>query len=169
MTCTIAPITEQDIDGFHAALDLVAREKKYLAFLEAPEIISTRAFVRENIRHDHAQFVARDGETVVGWCDIIPQKSRQIGLHVGTLGIGIVEDWRGKGIGRKLILAAIDKAFAQGLTRIELSVRKDNARAIRLYENLGFVHEGVRRKASLIEGVYADTVLMGLLAEERKA
>lgn len=164
MTISVTPITEQDIDGFHAALDTVAREKRYLAFLEAPEIISTRAFVRENIRLDYSQFVARDGDKVVGWCDVIPQKNRSTTHHVGTLGIGIIPEYRHKGVGRKLLQAAIEKAQAQGLTRIELTVRHDNLNAIALYEKMGFAHEGVKKKASLIEGVYADSVMMAKLA-----
>lgn len=42
---SIIPITEQYIEGFRSAVDSVAREKKYLAFLEAPPFELT---VREN-------------------------------------------------------------------------------------------------------------------------
>ena len=38
MTIEIVPIREDLIDSFHAALDVVCRERVYLAFLEAPPI-----------------------------------------------------------------------------------------------------------------------------------
>ena len=38
-----------------------------------------------------------------------------------------------------------------------------NVRAIRLYERLGFAHEGVRRRARKLDGGYDDNVLMALV------
>jgi len=51
MTYQIVPIAEEHISGFRAAVDVVARESKYLAFLEAPPSEETRRFVRRNIEH----------------------------------------------------------------------------------------------------------------------
>lgn len=121
MTYRIVPITERHIEGFHAALDRVAREHRYLVFLEAPDIDVTRGFVRTNIRERHPQFVAEVGESVVGWCDILPN-SRPVLRHCGILGIGITADHRGRGIGRALMKAALEAAVAAGITRVELTV-----------------------------------------------
>ncbi len=84
----IVPIAEGHIDGFHRALDIVARERRYLAFLEAPPLEATRAFVLDNIRRGHPQFVAvsPDGE-VVGWCDVTLM-SRPTQAHRGVFGVG---------------------------------------------------------------------------------
>ena len=51
-----------------------------------------------------------------------------------------------------------------GMTRIELEVMASNATAVRLYEQLGFVHEGVKRRARHLDGAWDDNVLMALLA-----
>ena len=72
MTIDIVPIREDLIDSFHAALDVVCRERIYLAFLETPPIEMTREFVRGNIAKGHPQLVALEGERVVGWCDVTP-------------------------------------------------------------------------------------------------
>jgi hypothetical protein len=45
----IVPIAQDHIESFHRALDFVARERRYLAFLEAPPLESMRAFVLDNI------------------------------------------------------------------------------------------------------------------------
>jgi len=45
----IVPITQDHIESFHRSLDFVARERRYLAFLEAPPFESTQAFVLNNI------------------------------------------------------------------------------------------------------------------------
>lgn len=159
----IVPIAEEDIPGFHAALDYVAKERKYLLFLEAPPFDSAREFVLNNIKEDYPQFVARVDGKVAGWCDIMPAKNREITQHVGVLGIGLLPAVRGQGIGRRLMLAAIEKAKKQGLTRIELTVREKNENAIALYKKIGFEMEGLKRNATRTDGVYENIYMMALL------
>jgi hypothetical protein len=66
MSFEIVPITEEDIDGFWSAVDSVARERKYLAFLEGPPINTTVDFVLENINANWPHFVAKiDGKILV--------------------------------------------------------------------------------------------------------
>ena len=59
----------------------------------------------------------------------------------------------------------MDAARSLGLSRIELTVREDNANAIALYEKIGFVAEGVQRNAFKVDGQYANLVMMALLFE----
>ena len=49
--------------------------------------------------------------------------------------------------------------------RVELTVHADNTRAIKLYESLGFEHEGRLRDFSFREGGYVDALLMGRLSK----
>ena len=70
----IVPISEEYIESFHECLDSVARERSYLGFVEAPPIESTRKFVLSNISKKVPHYVAIEGGTVVGWCDITPIK-----------------------------------------------------------------------------------------------
>ena len=73
MTIEIVPIQRRHVAGFRAVLDSVARERRHLALLEAPAAAQVRRFVLGNIKSGHAQFVALDGEQLVGWCDVIPK------------------------------------------------------------------------------------------------
>jgi RimJ/RimL family protein N-acetyltransferase len=143
---SIEPIRAEHVESFHRALDAVSRERKYLSFLEAPPLDSVRAFVLDMIENDHPQFVAiADGE-VAGWCDIRRQ-SRATRAHCGTLGMGILPAYRDKGLGARLMRRTLDAARQCGLHRVELNVHADNARAIALYEKIGFV-TGVTSTAS---------------------
>ena len=76
MSITIAPIDLCHASGFHACLDAVAREKSYLAQTEALPLSSIEAFIQDSVTNDAAQFVALDGERVVGWADIFPHCCR---------------------------------------------------------------------------------------------
>ena len=162
MDFQIVSIAEEHIAGFHAAVDSVAREKLYLAMLQAPPLEEAAEFVRNNIRKGNPQFVALVEDKVVGWCDVFPEK-RETMAHGEVLGMGIIEGFRGRGIGAALIRATLERAKAVGLTRVELTVREDNLRAKTLYEKAGFAVEGVKRKAALFEGRYFDLILMSLL------
>jgi RimJ/RimL family protein N-acetyltransferase len=160
----IVAISEKYIAGFREALDIVAREKKYLGLLKAPALAVTRRFVRDNLARRNPQFVALAGGEVVGWCDV-----RRVEMdatpHRGVLGVGVIPDWRGQGIGRRLMERTIDETWKRGFTRIELTVRTDNERAAALYRRLGFADEGVQRNAFLVDGRYHDLCLMAMLKE----
>lgn len=73
----------------------------------------------------------------------------------------------GKGYGTAAMWLAVDHGFRTlGLHRISLSVFSFNPRAIRAYEKVGFVREGVLRDALLWDGEYHDEIIMSILAQE---
>jgi ribosomal protein S18 acetylase RimI-like enzyme len=162
MPVDIVPIEENHIDGFHRTLDFVARERRYLSFLEGPPLEGARAFVLNHIKRGHPQFVAISSGEVVGWCDVTP-KERPIHAHVGVLGMGLLPPFRGQGIGAALILRSLAAARACGFHRVELTVRENNTRAIELYKKVGFETEGVQREAIQVDGAYENLILMALL------
>jgi RimJ/RimL family protein N-acetyltransferase len=119
----------------------------------------TREFVLGLIKNRDVQFLAlADGE-VVGWCDV-RRHFFPAHAHRGTLGMGIVPAYRGRGLGLRLVQAVLDEARRSGFVRIELDVHADNARAIALYERIGFVREGVARDAVFVDGQYRDAISM---------
>jgi ribosomal protein S18 acetylase RimI-like enzyme len=161
----IAYVAEADVETLHACLDAVARENRYLALAEAPPLARSREFVLQNIASEVTQFVAREGPTVVGWCDILPGSAPAV-RHCGSLGMGVLASHRGHGIGRRLLEASIAHACEHGITRIELSVRADNVPAIKLYERAGFVREGRQRHGMRFDGQYYDSWGMSLICED---
>jgi putative acetyltransferase len=86
--------------------------------------------------------------------------------HAGELGMGVRDDWQGKGVGSALLQAAMDLADNWlGLRRVELHVHADNDRAIALYRKFGFEVEGTHRAYALRNGVYVDSLSMARLIE----
>jgi ribosomal protein S18 acetylase RimI-like enzyme len=118
--------------------------------------------VSRNIAMGYPQLVALDGQRVVGWCDVLPD-DRPVSRHCGVLGMGLLPAYRGCGLGERLMGETLRAARAFELTRIELSVRADNARAAALYARLGFEVEGRKARAFLVDGAYHDLVMMALL------
>ena len=165
MNLIIEPVAQQHFDGLRRALDTVAREKRYLAFTEAPSEKDCRAFYSSIVQNGWCQMVALLDGAVVGWCDVLPTHG-QARSHIGTLGIGLVPSARRQGIGGKLMKAAIEAAWKTGITRIELTVRADNPVAKALYERMGFVTEGHHPRSFRVDGIYADSYSMALLGPQ---
>ena len=67
MTYKIVPISETLIPGYCKAFDSVARERKYLAFLEGPPLEMSHAFVQRNLQKNYPHFVAIVNDQVIGW------------------------------------------------------------------------------------------------------
>jgi enamine deaminase RidA (YjgF/YER057c/UK114 family)/ribosomal protein S18 acetylase RimI-like enzyme len=161
----IVPVQEAYAASYRDCLDVVARERKYLAQVEALPLERITAFVRDSVANDAVQFFALDGDRVVGWADVFPHWASAL-AHCGTLGMGVHPDYRGQGLGRRLLAACIEKCQTKGITRIGLEARADNTRALRLYEQMGFQREAVKARAMRFDGVYFDAVQMALLLDE---
>lgn len=164
MAITVRPGTAADIDGAHACLDIVARERRFLAALEAPALGLSRQFWLRMIAQDDTFVVVLDREQVIGWCDIT-RAAQGPYRHSGTLAMGLLPEHRGGGIGRRLLAGAIDAARRAGFERIELSVLSDNGPAIGLYRAMGFQLEGIRKRYRKLDGAYTDGLIMALLLE----
>ena len=156
----IEPIDGRYIASYRECVGSVAREKKFLPMRDAFPLEEVEGFVLGNIANGFTHFVALDGTTVVGWCDIVP-KDAEFLSHVGRLGMGVLRDYRGRGIGTALIRRALMHAKASGLEKVELEVFASNEAAISLYERSGFEREGLLRRAGKIGGMYDDVVIMG--------
>ncbi len=164
MTLLATTLSESDLESFRDCLDTVARERKWLALFEAPSLERMRGFVGESIAGGFPQVVAKDAGRVVGWCDIVPGWHDAL-RHCGSLGMGLLPEYRGKGLGQRLLEACLARAKEVGLTRIELETRADNEPALRLYERMGFEHEGRKRRGMKVNGLYIDTVAMAVLLD----
>jgi RimJ/RimL family protein N-acetyltransferase len=82
--------------------------------------------------------------------------------HRAELGISVSAAHWSRGIGRRLMATAIVLARQQGVRKLNLRVRNDNHRAIRLYRSFGFVSEGTSTRALLINGRFFSERHMGL-------
>jgi ribosomal protein S18 acetylase RimI-like enzyme len=163
MDYQIVPITADHIAEFHQVLDAVAREQRFLAFLEAPPLEQLRLFALNSIQEGYPQFVVIVDGQLAGWCDVIPNSRRAVQAHCGTLGMGLLPQFRGQGIGRRLMQRTIGAALEFGLTRIELTVRETNLNAIALYKKFGFETEGLQRRAVRIDGRYENLLSMAFI------
>jgi RimJ/RimL family protein N-acetyltransferase len=140
-------------------INLITEADEFLPTVEMESRI-----IRDMIRADNSIFLVAeiDGQ-IVGILTLEGGKRRNV-RHAAVLGITVAREWRGIGIGRRLMEYAIRWARESGiLTRIELHVFARNEGAIRLYQACGFEIEGVRQRAVRRDGEDIDDLVMGLL------
>jgi len=162
MSYSIVATNEAHLPALYRVIDAVAREGKYLAFTKAPAWEQSLAFYQGLLKANAPYYVALDGATVVGWCDVSPLMGESR-AHIGVLGMGLLPAARGKGLGRQLMEAAIAKSWANGLSRLQLTVRADNLNAKLLYERMGFEVEGLCRQGCVLGDEVHDVWSMALL------
>ncbi|AHG41549.1 GNAT family acetyltransferase [Pseudomonas syringae CC1557] len=111
----------------------------------------------------HLKLVALNGGDVVGNIGL-EQYSRSRQSHVGAFGMGVASAWQGKGIGSRLLAAALDVADNwMNLRRVELTVYADNEAAQGLYRKFGFEVEGRLRNYAVRDGEFVDALSMARL------
>ena len=70
MQIEITPIAQTDIADFRECLDRIARERQFLAFLEAPALGHMQEFIAQGLHNRVPRVVGRIEGRLVGWCDI---------------------------------------------------------------------------------------------------
>ncbi len=118
-----------------------------------------------NLDANSHEFVAtvsdpQGNEKVIGCAQLYVFPGPRV-RHSAGVGIMVHKEYQGAGAGQKLMEALLDVADNWlMLVRVELTVYTDNERAIRLYQKMGFESEGVKRKAAIRNGQYADEYMM---------
>ncbi len=157
-------VTDSTDAGATIALRLaLAHETEFLS--EEPGEVRTdleeqASFLTKKLSsHVDLYILAEADGRVVGIASLDGSTMSRFG-HGVRLVLGVRRDcWR-QGVGRALVKTLLDWADTRGIVRIALEVVETNVGAIRLYESLGFEHEGRLRCRTKLGGTYFDNYLM---------
>ena len=95
----------------------------------------------EELGNPQAHFLAAsESGTVAGYIGV-----QEICGEGYVTNVAVLPQYRRRGVGRALLLAALDGAGARNCAFLSLEVRVSNLPAIRLYESLGFAAQGTRK------------------------
>ena len=147
-------------------LEVVCAETDFLSFgpgefeLTVPE---EEAFIRQYRESDNQLFIlALLDDAIVGALNFTASLRPRV-RHTGEFAMSVAKEHWGLGIGSLMLDTLVNWSRASEIVKkINLRVRTDNRRAIRLYERKGFVKEGTIRKELLLNGKYHDHHWMGL-------
>lgn len=157
---------ERDIPGLIGLINQLAVEATLLFVMPIDPVSGAddlRQFLQVTVTSgNNAVLVATVGEQLVGLATATggahPAKRATV-----EIGIGILEAYRGRGIGRALMAGVEDWARIAGIHRLQLPVVCTNEPAIALYRKSGFSIEGTLRESARVDGRYVDQYMMSKL------
>jgi RimJ/RimL family protein N-acetyltransferase len=146
----------------------LAKERAFVIYHKIPkkrEYIKTfkRMLVKAKSRNA-IYLVAEINKKVVGLCGV-ERALGDVKNHIGYLFIWISRNYRGMGLGTKLMKTML-KLAKKYFKIIRLDVAVANKIAIKLYSQLGFRKEGLLKKEYFINGKYYDAVVMSYYFRE---
>lgn len=159
----IREIKLEDAEKFLNMLKQLDKETKYMLFEENERSCTIEDMKERLSRRDnkkHTIFIVEDNGEIVGFLLGDRGSANRI-KHSAYVVIGMLEPYRGKGIGMALIEELFKWARNNKIIRLELTVVKDNRYAVNLYKKMGFKVEGIREKAMIVDGKYVDEYYMG--------
>jgi ribosomal protein S18 acetylase RimI-like enzyme len=157
---TIRQARQEDLSGLVGAIRGVATERTYIVAESVADLIDhEEVLLRHNEIESRMFFVATVHGDVVGWVHLhAPELSKL--AHTAELTVGVLEAYRGNGIGSHLLARGLEWAQANGYEKIYQSVPSTNEVAIEFLEAHGWEVEAIREDHYKLEGEYIDEVMM---------
>ena len=108
----------------------------------------------------HPVLVAEVDGKVVGWGSLNAFNPRPAYDHVADFSVYVEREWRGRGVGHRLLEALIARGRELGYHKLVLAAFPFNAAGVALYRRLGFTEVGVYREQGRLDGRWVDVVVM---------
>ena len=164
----IRTIREDDAEQFLNLCKQLDRETQFM-LLEPGERKTTLEEQRTQInlllrKENHTILVAEQNNQLIGYLEASGGTFKR-SRHSAYIVIGILQAFTGQGIGSLLFQSLEEWAKLRHIHRLELTVMTHNTRGIALYKKQGFVIEGTRRDALLVNGHHIDEYYMSKLLE----
>lgn len=159
---TIRQAHEDDLAGLVDAMHEALGDRTYVVGENVAETLE-----HENVllRHNEVQsrnfFVATVAGGVVGWVHVDNPEIPALD-HTAELTVGVVPDYRGRGIGDRLLERAVRWAGENDIEKLYNSVPDTNERAITFLEDRGWETEAVRERHYHLGDDYVDEVMMAV-------
>ncbi|MFB6086967.1 MAG: N-acetyltransferase family protein [Haloarculaceae archaeon] len=157
---TIRRAREEDLTGLVGVIRQSIGDGTYVDAETVADVIDhEEVLMRSNELHSRIFFVATVDNEVVGWVNIGTNETEKLD-HTAKLTVGVLEEYRGHGIGSHLLERGLDWADDHGIEKLYNSVPAVNEAAIEFLESHGWETEAVREDHYKVDGEYVDEVMM---------
>lgn len=157
---TIRAARQEDLSGIVGAIRQVVSAGSYVEAESVAELLDhEEVLLRFNDIESRMFFVATVDDAVIGWVHLRGSELEKLG-HTATLTVGVLDEYRGRGIGGDLLRRGLEWASAEGYERIYQSVPATNESAITFLEHHGWSVEAIREGHYRIDGAPVDEVMM---------
>ncbi|WP_426348586.1 GNAT family N-acetyltransferase [Alloiococcus sp. CFN-8] len=160
----IRDIEFDDADAFWEMQFALDKETSFMNY-EPNERIKTNKInnlIKNAVEGKDLFLAAQEDNRIIGFISAQRGVSNRT-KHSAYIAIGIRKDFQGRGIGTELFERLDFWARENNITRLELMVVCSNSIAKHLYEKSGFIIEGIRKNAMVVDGKYVDEYYMAKL------
>jgi len=145
---TLRPALPDDAAAIIAAVRSSSQERSYVLMeVYGKDAASQRAYIERLDREHNLFLVATANEQIVGILALIdtllcstPEPALSVGVH-------IVREWRGHGIGSTMLRYAMRWARERDYHRLEADIFTTNERSLHLFSKSGFREDACRRRS----------------------
>ena len=97
---------------------------------------------------------------VVGFAALSAVSRRRAYLGVAEATVYVAQSWRGRGVGRRLLEALVERSERAGFWTVQATVFPENVASLALFERCGFRVVGTRERIGRRDGLWRDTVVL---------
>jgi GNAT superfamily N-acetyltransferase len=151
---TIRPAEQADLTGLVGVMREVAEEDAYLTAESVVDLLDHEEVVfRNNDVESRTFFVATVGDEVVGWVHLRSPKFEKL-RHTAELTIGVLDEYRGHGIGSHLMEHGLEWAKSNGFEKVYQSLPATNQQAVTFLKQHRWETEAIRPAHFKIDDEY---------------
>ncbi len=107
--------------------------------------------------------IAAEKDVVVGWASLSPWSDRCAYSNTADIAVYIKEEFRGKGIGGKLVKELLKRGSKNGLHTAIAKICSENETSMNLFKKRGFKHIGTMKEVGYKFGKKLDVHLMQII------
>ncbi|MUW13714.1 GNAT family N-acetyltransferase [Halorubrum sp. CBA1125] len=151
---------QSDLSGLVGIIRQVAKEGTYIEAETVADLLDyEEILLRDNDAESRMFFVATVEEQVVGWVHLDLPETEKL-RHTAKLTLGVLEEYRGRGIGETLLEKGSTWAHENGFEKLYNSVPATNEEAQSFLKSHGWFTEATREDHYRIDGEYVDEVML---------
>ncbi|TYS46795.1 arsinothricin resistance N-acetyltransferase ArsN1 family A [Bacillus infantis] len=126
---------------------------------EAKDLLYMTQWFRQH-QDRYSVVVAEEGGSIIGWASLNPYNNRCAYNGVADISVYISRQFRGKGVGGKLLSALEVKARENNFHKLILFTFPFNGLGQGLYKKLGFRAVGIFKNQGVLDGEFVDVMAM---------
>jgi L-amino acid N-acyltransferase YncA len=153
--------TLDDLPGIVAIYNSTVPSRLVTADLEPVTVESRLAWFHAHGPQARPLWVVEENGTVVAWLSFSDFYGRPAYLRSAEVSIYLAESARGKGLGKQLLQAALERAPALGIDTVLGFIFGHNEPSLRLFRGFEFQTWGTLPRVAVLDGVERDLVILG--------
>ena len=160
-------LSKKDAEQFFEMMTHLDRETDFMMYEPGERLWSSgpeelAESILSGIAFGDFLIAAVDDGKIVGYLWAERGRYRRIS-HMAYIVTGVLEAYRGRGIGTELFRQVEEWAQRENMARLELTVQCRNECAVYLYQKRGFCIEGIKKKSLIVNGEFTDEYYMAKL------